>query len=71
MFLGILPFVLLGITDGNPWGILLTFVTGIGFFVGVISMIAIGIFQLAVVIFASLKAKDGQMYHYPFNLRLI
>jgi hypothetical protein len=71
MFLGILLFVLLGITDGNPWGILLTFVTGIGFFVGVISMIAIGIFQLAVVIFASLKAKDGQMYHYPFNLRLI
>ena len=71
LFIGILILFLLGITDANPLGVLFAFLTGIGVFVGVIFVVAIAIFQLAVVIYASLKAKEGQIYRYPFNLRLI
>ncbi len=70
-FIGIIIFLALGITDGNPFAILIAMLTGVGFLILVLLLIAIAIFQLAVVIFATIKAKEGQMYHYPFNLRLI
>lgn len=34
------------------------------------SAVAIVIFQVIIVIFAAIKAKNGEMYRYPFNLRL-
>ena len=71
VFIGIVIVLLLGITDGNPFTILFATLTSIGFILGILLLIAIAIFQLTVVIFAALKVKDGQMYHYPFNLRLI
>lgn len=71
LFVGIIILLLLGITEGNPFAVLFATLTGIGFFVGIVLVIAIAIFQLAVVVFAALKAKDGLMYRYPFNLRLI
>ena len=71
VFIGIVIVLLLGITDGNPFTILFATLTSIGFIIGILLLIAIAIFQLMVVIFAALKVKDGQMYHYPFNLRLI
>ena len=71
LFIGIIIFLVLGNTDGNPLAIFFAALTGIGFLIGILLLSAIAIFQLAVVIFATIKAKEGQMYHYPFNLRLI
>lgn len=76
LFIGTIIFLILGNTDGNPLdGDLLTVffavIAGIGFLSGFLLLSAIAIFELAVVIFASIKAQEGQMYHYPFNLRLL
>ena len=71
LFIGIIIFLLLGTTDGNPLAIFFALLAGFGFLSGILLLAAIAIFQLTVVIFATIKAKEGQMYHYPFNLRLI
>ena len=71
LFITILIFLTLGITDGNIFGIFFAALTGVGVLLGIILLTALAIFQLAVVIFATIKARDGQMYHYPFNLRLL
>jgi len=46
--------------------VILTFVV-----VGIFLLIAAGIFNLVVVIIATVKASEGEAYKYPINLRLI
>ena len=60
-----------GATDGNFFAVIISLATGIGLFAAIIALVAIAIFQVIVVINASMKAKEGQMYRYPFNLRLL
>ncbi|OKH15232.1 DUF4870 domain-containing protein [[Limnothrix rosea] IAM M-220] len=73
VLIGIFIFFLLivGATEGNFFAVLLSFVTGFGFILAVGLMLAIAIFQVIVVINAAMKAKNGEMYRYPFNLRLL
>lgn len=61
----------IGASEGNPIAVVLGIFSGLGLILGVIILVAIAIFQLVVVIFAALKAKEGGMYRYPFNLRLL
>lgn len=64
--------ILLGIGgSNNPFAALVAIVTGIGFFIFLALIVAIAIFQIAVVILAATKVQEGQMYRYPFNLRLL
>ncbi len=43
-------------------------VLGIG---GVVLALIVGILQLILVIFAAVKAKQGEFYHYPFTIRFL
>jgi len=61
----------IGASEGNPIAVVLGIFSGLGLILGVNTLLAIAIFQLVVVIFAALKAKEGGMYRYPFNLRLL
>ncbi|WP_029681744.1 DUF4870 domain-containing protein [Picosynechococcus sp. NKBG15041c] len=72
MIVGVVLMVLLGIGGGNnPFAALIAILTGIGFFAFIALIVAIAIFQIAVVILAATKVQEGQMYRYPFNLRLL
>ncbi len=73
VIIGIFVFFLFiaGATEGNFLAVLLSFVTGFGFILAIGLMLAIAIFQVIVVINAAMKAKNGEMYRYPFNLRLL
>lgn len=69
---GVVLMILLGIGgSNNPFAALVAIVTGIGFFIFLALIVAIAIFQIAVVILAATKVQEGQMYRYPFNLRLL
>ncbi|MGB2926014.1 MAG: DUF4870 domain-containing protein [Limnothrix sp.] len=60
-----------GASEGNPVAVLLGIISGFGLVLAVVLIVAIAIFQLVVVIFAALRANEGDMYRYPFNLRLL
>ncbi|WP_099238634.1 DUF4870 domain-containing protein [Synechococcus sp. BDU 130192] len=69
---GVVLMILLGIGgSNNPFAALVAIVTGIGFFIFLALIVAIAIFQIAVVILAATKVQEGQMYRYPFSLRLL
>lgn len=71
LFIGIVVIFGMGAVENNPLGVLAAVMTGFGFLGAVLLVVAIAIFQLVVVIFAALKAQQGEMYRYPFNLRLL
>lgn len=73
LLIGVLVFllVLIGATEGNFLTVIFGVVTGLGLIIGLCAVVAIAIFQIIVVVIAATKAKDGQMYRYPFNLRLL
>lgn len=39
--------------------------------VGGVCSLIVGILQLVLIIFAAIKAKKGELYHYPFTLRFL
>ncbi|MDF2960226.1 MAG: hypothetical protein K0S39_1961 [Paenibacillus sp.] len=39
--------------------------------IGVVLLFAIGIFALVVIILATIKANNGEMYRYPLTIRLV
>ena len=57
--------------DGNFFAFLFSIATGIGLIFLLCAIVAIAIFQIIVVIMAATKAKEGEFYRYPFNLRLL
>lgn len=61
----------IGASEGNPIAVMFGIFSGLGLILGITILVAIAIFQIVVVIFAALKAKEGGMYRYPFNLRLL
>lgn len=65
--------VALGVTSsgssGNSAGA--AAVLGLGAGILAILLLLIGIIQLALVIFAAIKANKGESYHYPITIRLI
>ncbi|ANV85076.1 hypothetical protein AWQ21_12235 [Picosynechococcus sp. PCC 7003] len=70
--IGVVFVILLGLGgSNNPFAALMAILTGVGVFAFITLIVAIAIFQIAVVILAATKVKEGQMYRYPFNLRLI
>lgn len=71
MLIGIVIGLAIGATEGNPVTVLFGLLAGLGVALGIITIAAIAIFQLVVVIFAAIKAKDGEMYRYPFTLRIL
>jgi len=40
-------------------------------FIGILMMVALGIGALVLIIVATIKASEGKLYRYPFNIRLI
>jgi uncharacterized protein len=48
--------------------------TQIGLVLGVVGLVfslIVGILQLVLIIFAAIKAKKGEFYHYPFTIRFL
>ncbi|HPH89781.1 MAG TPA: DUF4870 domain-containing protein, partial [Ferruginibacter sp.] len=40
-------------------------------FIGILMMVALGLVALILIIVATIKASEGKLYRYPFNIRLI
>jgi uncharacterized protein len=40
-------------------------------FIGILMMVVLGIGALVLIIVATVKASEGKLYRYPFNIRLI
>lgn len=40
-------------------------------FIGILMMVVLGIAALVLIIVATIKASEGKLYRYPFNIRLI
>ncbi|MEB3226311.1 MAG: DUF4870 domain-containing protein [Synechococcus sp.] len=70
-FIGVIFILGIGVIENNPFTAFFAVMTGFGFLVAMLLLVAIAIFQIAVVILAATKVKEGQMYRYPFNLRLL
>lgn len=70
-FIGMIIFFGLGAVQSDPLAVFFGVMAGFGLVIGIGLLAAIAIFQLVVVIFAAIKTKDGEMYRYPFNLRLL
>jgi uncharacterized Tic20 family protein len=52
-------------------GALILCMTVILAIIGIPILIALGVFQVVMIIIAAMKANDGVAYRYPLNLRLI
>lgn len=57
--------------EGSGAGIVAFLLTGIGIVFLIFIAVLFGILQLALAIFAAVKAKKGEMYRYPFTIRLL
>jgi len=47
-------------------GVVLTFVA-----IGIPVLVALGVFEVVIVVIASVRANNGERYRYPLNLRLV
>ena len=77
---GIIAFILflfviaitcgIGLSNTSSSQLLSQFALVLGVVGGVFSLI-VGILQLVLIIFAAIKAKKGEFYHYPFTIRFL
>jgi uncharacterized Tic20 family protein len=76
IFIGLLIVVaffllLSGVLAADSGNVLGFIITGFGFIGLLIIGVLFGVFQLALAIYAGIKAKQGQMYRYPLTLRFL